>query len=672
MRQIDNADEDNENTGVAAPVGLPALVAQPAAQPVAQVAQPAAQVPAAATPTGVTDSSSLPPKAKNPAADPRNNINADVLAQLQDLYTTKGLGETYESTAGDGGVTSTNWLPYGVNDYYMVRSGGVDTSGENNDPSTWVSEPSKLLGYQRDVGNLMYSYDLNGNLTNISAKSAGIEKTMLPIILAGVTGGLGGAAGLGSSLGIGSIGGGAVIGAGSAALTGGDILKGALLGGLGGAGNIGIGDTGVTVGQVSTGANILKNAADGKIFSAITGAANLGGLGNTEIAGTGVTLNDLAKDYKLAQAFTSTNPAAVMSALTSVANTAMKNEDYNSVLNSYITPTNDNTADISNAVTNQVPMDDGTTAGINEQIFEQQPSSITAPTDISQFIPEQPLTIQDIQELANPAPVEQPRAAEPAPPEEAAAPSQSTFNAEPAAAGNDADFYRMIGINPENPDALTSEKDIGSTQDQLDAVDRIINQAYKADQANQPVNEWDNAPSTDDLFTTETPVTNELPDFGELVMTAPKDELPNEWDNAPSTDDLFTTEQPTVNEPPPETKAPETKTPASSAPKTPAAKTPAKTAAAKTPAVNTDALKALLGSLLANQQYMPSVGDVAHIKSNESLFGAIPGTEAPASSAHETQHDPIAELLAQGDEDYASGGHVNDLDVDALLHILRS
>ena len=224
----------------------------------------------------------------------------------------------------------------------------------------------------------------------------------------------------------------------------------------------------------------------------------------------------------------------------------------------------------------------------------------------------------------------------------------------------------MIGINPET---LTSADDIGSTQDQLDSVDRIINQAYKADQANQPVNEWDNASSGDDLFTTEAPVTNE----GEMVITAPKDELPNEWDNAPSTDDLFTTEEPTVNEPPPETKAPEPKTPASGAPKAPAAKTPAKTPAAKTPAVNTDALKALLGALLANQQqYMPSVGDVAHIKSNESLFGAIPGTEAPASSAHETQHDPIAELLAQGDEEYASGGHVNDFSVDALLHILRS
>lgn len=101
--------------------------------------------------------------------------------------------------------------------------------------------------------------------------------------------------------------------------------------------------------------------------------------------------------------------------------------------------------------------------------------------------------------------------------------------------------------------------------------------------------------------------------------------------------------------------------------------TPATTPA---PAVNTAALGTLLTSLLSNQQpqYMPSVGDVAHIKSNESLFGALPGSEpAPASSAQEGQPDPVAELQSQyEDQQYASGGHVDDFSVDALLQILRS
>ena len=75
---------------------------------------------------------------------------------------------------------------------------------------------------------------------------------------------------------------------------------------------------------------------------------------------------------------------------------------------------------------------------------------------------------------------------------------------------------------------------------------------------------------------------------------------------------------------------------------------------------------------MVGQQYLPGIGDVAHIKSDESLFGAIPGTESPASSAHEENYDPVAELLSQGDEEYASGGHVDDLSVEALLQILRS
>jgi hypothetical protein len=101
--------------------------------------------------------------------------------------------------------------------------------------------------------------------------------------------------------------------------------------------------------------------------------------------------------------------------------------------------------------------------------------------------------------------------------------------------------------------------------------------------------------------------------------------------------------------------------------------TPAKTAAAP----NTAALAGILTALLGSQQqtgFMPSVGDVAHIKSNEHLFGALPGSEeAPASSAHETQSDPVAAYQSQyEDQQYANGGHVDDFSVDALLHILRS
>jgi hypothetical protein len=107
-------------------------------------------------------------------------------------------------------------------------------------------------------------------------------------------------------------------------------------------------------------------------------------------------------------------------------------------------------------------------------------------------------------------------------------------------------------------------------------------------------------------------------------------------------------------------------------PKTPA--TDKKSTTDKTPAVNTDALKTLLASLLANQQqqYLPGIGDVARIISDESLFGAILGTSPERETQQETQYDPVAELLAQGDEEYARGGHVDEFSVEALLQILRS
>ena len=99
--------------------------------------------------------------------------------------------------------------------------------------------------------------------------------------------------------------------------------------------------------------------------------------------------------------------------------------------------------------------------------------------------------------------------------------------------------------------------------------------------------------------------------------------------------------------------------------------------AAKDKAAN-DAFNQLKAQAQAQQnqqdalmKMMSSNNDVAHIKSDTSLFGAIPGMEPPASSAQQTQADPLAALQGM-DQQYASGGHVDDFSVEALLHILRS
>ena len=116
------------------------------------------------------------------------------------------------------------------------------------------------------------------------------------------------------------------------------------------------------------------------------------------------------------------------------------------------------------------------------------------------------------------------------------------------------------------------------------------------------------------------------------------------------------------NETPPTEQAP-----AVSIPKIPATTptvAPATTPAPKTPAA------AATPAPVAAQGYMPSVGDVAHIKSLESLFGPLLG-EAPPEPAHEKKDDSLSALEGM-DQEYASGGHVDDFSVEALLHILRS
>jgi hypothetical protein len=339
------------------PAGLPALVAPvaPVAQPVGiPAALPVAEPVVATQPVGIPAALPAAPakpydyraaygQLQNDVAkiDPRTQISADIINQINNAsHETDEYGNYINPTMG--------------NMYNPIQTGGMDENG--------VYTPIKTTGYQRSTQDKIYGYDLNGNLTNVFNKSGGLGdfiKTVAPLALGAIFPGAGLALGE-SLLGAGAAGagalGGAAIGGGTAALSGGDVLKGALMGGLGGAGNVGIGDTGVTIGQATTGLNIVKNLESGNILGAITGATNLAGAGNTEIGDTGFTLNELAKDVNLAKAVISGNPQAVIGALTSVATTAANSG---------------NSANIADAVNKQVPADDGTTSVISNQIAEQ-------------------------------------------------------------------------------------------------------------------------------------------------------------------------------------------------------------------------------------------------------------------------------------------------------------
>ena len=273
--------------------------------------------------------------------------------------------------------------------------------------------------------------------------------------------------------------------------------------------------------------------------------------------------------------------------------------------------------------------------------------------------------------------------------------SNPVFKAEPDAAGTDAEFYKMIGIDPTTIDPFKN------VEGELDPSDLAINRANKIDQSNQQGNEWDNASTGDDLFTTEPPPEETPIDQIDITRKLPTDDSEPGWEGwtPPPTpidysgiSDILSggqTEPSSIDysgisdilsggqseTPPEETPPEETLPPAFSIPRIPSApatKTPA-AAPAKTvaPAAKKAAVTqaAALASAIA-QGYMPSVGDVAHIKSLESLFGPILGTLL-AEQTNEKKDDSLSALEGM-DQEYASGGHVDDFSVEALLHILRS
>jgi len=241
-----------------------------------------------------------------------------IVNRIDETYTTgdQDYGQQLETHAGP----STYQIP--------VKVGNQEFMG------TFEENGNFRVGYGKEFyqngHHWLPTLDAQGNVSYINNDTHdGFNDFLTMVAMSALTAGLGGAAGVGQNLfGLsgtaGSIAGGAALGAGRAALTGGDILRGALTGGVGGAGNLSIGDTGFTVGQAMTAVNAAQAAAKGDWMSAITSAASLSGAGSTQIGDTGYTLSDLARNARLAQAVLSGNPQAVLGAITSVAGSASK------------------------------------------------------------------------------------------------------------------------------------------------------------------------------------------------------------------------------------------------------------------------------------------------------------------------------------------------------------
>jgi hypothetical protein len=150
-------------------------------------------------------------------------------------------------------------------------------------------------------------------------------------------------------------------------------------------------------------------------------------------------------------------------------------------------------------------------------------------------------------------------------------------------------------------------------------------------------------------------------DIPEIVITAPRPEEEAEpgWE----------TWQPPVEEDIPEIviTAPKEPTP-------PVVKPPVVTPPVVTPPVVTPPTPAKQVVAAAPTGYMPGVGDVARIKWENGLFGILPWNESPDEDKEAGQETSKSDdlLAALEDSQYATGGHVDDFSVEALLQILRS
>jgi hypothetical protein len=246
-------------------------------------------------------------------------------------------------------------------------------------------------------------YDQRGNIIKYEdAGGDGFADFAKMVAITALTSGLGGAAGVGNSLyGLsgtaGQIAGGATLGAGRAAITGGNILQGALSGGLGGAGSLQIPGVDFTVGDFLKGLKAVDAISRGNILGAFSSIASMSGVGGIKVGDTGFTINELARDANILNAVIKGNPAALLSTITAInnasSNRTFSKEDY------------DNLSPELQAIYNTQGL-----AGIKEYIKQQELEN-TTPPPIEQPPVEQP-----------PPPVEQPPVEQPPPPVEQPSP----------------------------------------------------------------------------------------------------------------------------------------------------------------------------------------------------------------------------------------------------------
>jgi hypothetical protein len=202
--------------------------------------------------------------------------------------------------------------PQNLIDYAKANPGKVVGVGYGMAPNQgdWVNS----TGYVWRDDGLHYSQEVK----NVGGGLAMAAPFMLNMFAPGLGTTIGSA--LGASATLAPIVGGAIIGGGTAALTGGNVLTGALMGGLGGTGSVNIPGLNFSVGDVFKGFKAADAISKGNILGAFSSIASMSGVGGIKVGDTGFTINELAKDANLLNAVVKGNYPALMSTIVAINN----------------------------------------------------------------------------------------------------------------------------------------------------------------------------------------------------------------------------------------------------------------------------------------------------------------------------------------------------------------
>ena len=214
--------------------------------------------------------------------DPKAKLDADTLKSLKEAYAKEGVG-SMQDMGGYDSFGQQQFVPTSANGFQINANivanpnYGTEASLSSGNNESDLMRGKDVESYSKQVGDNVYIYDLDGNLTGIRptggrwGETINMIKFFAPAVLG--MGFPGAGAALGSALGVGSTVGSALLQAGLAGATGGDPLKAGLFSALGSNSGMQIGDTGISVGDALKGVKAVQAISSGNPLALASAAS---------------------------------------------------------------------------------------------------------------------------------------------------------------------------------------------------------------------------------------------------------------------------------------------------------------------------------------------------------------------------------------------------------------